>query len=192
MAGEIVVVGASRGGLRALESLLSELDSGFAMPVVIVQHRGKDMETGLCAYLGGKSFLPVSEPEDKEPILPGRVYLAPRDYHLLVDATSFALSTDPPVSFARPSIDVLFESAANEFREQVIGVILTGSNGDGARGMAAIKERGGTTIVEDPASAAHREMPEATLAQIEADWILPLKEIGQKLRALSNGKEYVH
>src|SRR5687767_14689521 len=109
MAGEIIVIGTSRGGLKALEQVLSGIDSDFVVPMVIVQHRGKDLETGLCEHLGRISPLPVSEPEDKEPILPSHVYLAPRDYHLLIETMSFALSTDPPVNFARPSIDVLFE-----------------------------------------------------------------------------------
>ena len=175
-----------------MEVLLSEMYGEFNMPVVIVQHRGKDIDTGLCAYLRSKSALPVSEPEDKEPIRPSHVYLAPRDYHLLIEDKSFALSVEPPVSFARPSIDVLFESAAHEYQDRIIGVILTGSNGDGARGIAAIKQHGGITIVEDPNTAAHREMPEAALAQIQPDWILKLGEIGPKLRTLCNGREYVN
>ena len=131
--------------------------------MVIVQHRGKDMETGLCEFLGRSSPLPVTEPEDKEPILPGHAYLAPRDYHLLIESGSFALSTDPPVGFARPSIDVLFESAADEYQERAIGVILTGANHDGARGLATIKAQGGLTLVEDPLTAAYREMPDAAI-----------------------------
>lgn len=187
MAAEIVVVGASRGGLKALQTLLSGLDAGFTLPMVIVQHRGKDLETGLCEYLGRSSQLPVSEPEDKEPIVQGHVYLAPRDYHLLIESASFALSIDPPVGFARPSIDVLFESAAHEYRERAIGVILTGSNRDGARGLAAIKEHGGVTVVEDPVTAAHREMPDAALARIKPDRILSLQEIAPCLNKLGNG-----
>ena len=184
MAGEIIVVGASRGGLKALEAVLSGLDSDFVLPVVIVQHRGKDLETGLCEYLGRYSPLPVSEPEDKEPILQSHVYLAPRDYHLLIEAMSFALSTDPPVNFARPSIDVLFESAAHEYKERSIGVILTGSNQDGAQGLAAIKSQGGMTMVEDPLTAAHRTMPDAALRRSKPDWVLPLREIASRLNAL--------
>jgi two-component system, chemotaxis family, protein-glutamate methylesterase/glutaminase len=192
MPGEIIVVGASRGGLRALETLLSGLDAEFDMPIVIVQHRGKDIDTELCSYLRAKSPLPVTEPEDKEPILTGRVYLAPRDYHLMVAATSFALSTEPPINFARPSIDVLFQSAAEEYRERAIGLILTGTNRDGANGIAAIRAMGGMTIVEDPDTAAHREMPEAALAQGEPNWILQLEEIAPKLRTLSTSRVYVN
>ena len=180
MAGDIVVVGTSRGGLKASQVLLSGLDANFPLPIVIVQHRGKD-ESSLCDYLNRTSPLPVSEPEDKEAILPGHVYLAPRDYHLLIDGNSFALSVDPPVSYARPSIDVLFESAADQYKENTIGVILTGANRDGARGLAAIRTHGGLTLVEDPHTAAHAEMPEAAIAGGHPDWILPLGEIAGRL-----------
>lgn len=186
MAGEIVVVGASRGGLKAAQVLLAGLDVDFPLPIVLVQHRGVDRESGLCEYLGGRGPLPVTEPEDKEAILPGHVYLAPRDYHLLIEGGSFALSTDAPVCYARPSIDVLFESAADEYKERTIGVILTGANQDGARGLAAIKLHGGTTLVEDPSTAAHREMPEAALAHSDPNWILPLQQIAPCLNRLSN------
>jgi two-component system chemotaxis response regulator CheB len=183
---EIVVVGTSIGGLKALQTLLSGLPEGFPLPVVIAQHRGQSSEIGLCDFLGRSSRIPISEPEDKEAIFPGRAYLAPRDYHLLVENGSFALSTDPPVSFARPSIDMLFESAANEYRERAIGVVLTGANRDGARGLAAIKLCGGVTLVEDPSSAACREMPDAAIAATQVDRILPLQDIASCLEHLSN------
>jgi two-component system chemotaxis response regulator CheB len=183
---DIVVVGTSIGGLNALQTLLSGLPDGFPVPVVIAQHRGKNSEIGLCDFLGRTSRIPISEPEDKEEIFPGHAYLAPRDYHLLVENGSFALSTDPPVSFARPSIDILFESAANEYRERAIGVVLTGANHDGARGLAAIKLRGGVTLVEDPASAACGEMPDAAIAATQVDRILPLQDIASCLGRLSN------
>lgn len=182
---EIVVIGTSTGGLKAMQVLLSGLPAEFPLPVVIVQHRGHGSESGLCEFLSRFCSLPISEPEDKEPVVSGRVYLAARDYHLLLENGSFALSTDPAVGFARPSIDVLFESAADEYRERAIGVILTGANRDGARGLAAIKTRGGITVVEDPFAAACPEMPEAALAQTRADWVLPLPEIAQRLRLLS-------
>lgn len=186
MAFEIVVVGASTGGLQALQVLLSGLPAEFSLPMVIVQHRGKDMETGLCEFLARSSRLPVTEPEDKEPLLPGHAYLAPRDYHLLVESGSFALSTDAPVGFARPSIDILFESAADEYQDRAIGVILTGANHDGARGLAAIKAQGGLTLVEDPVTAACREMPDAAINLTRVDWILPLQEMAAGLHKLSN------
>ena len=183
---EIVVVGASIGGLKALQSLLSGLPCDFSLPVVIAQHRGNDSDVGLCEYLARSSNLPVREPEDKEAVLPGHVYLAPRDYHLLIEKRSFALSTDPPVTFARPSIDVLFESAADEYEKGVIGVILTGANRDGAHGLAKIKARGGLTLVEEPASATCAEMPQAAIDLTEVDWILPLEEIAPRLEKLSS------
>lgn len=181
---DIVVIGTSTGGLKALQTLLASLPAEFPLPVVVVQHRGKDAESGLCQFLNRGSALPVLEPEDKEPLLGGRVYLAPRDYHLLLEKRSLALSTDGAVGFARPSIDVLFESAADEYRDRAIGVILTGANRDGARGLAAIKSGGGLTIVEEPASAMCRELPDAAIALTQADWILPLKWIAPRLQKL--------
>ena len=185
MAFEIVVIGTSTGGLKALQTLLSSLPADFPLPLVIAQHRGTGTETGLCDFLCQSSSIPVIEPEDKEALLPGRAYLAPRDYHLLIANRSVALSTDPPVGFARPSIDVLFESVADEYGEHSIGVILTGANRDGARGLAAIKAQGGLTVVEDPVSAACREMPDAAIAQTKVDWILPLEEIATRLKLLT-------
>lgn len=183
---EIVVVGASTGGLKALQVLLSGLPEEFSLPMVMVQHRGKDVEIGLCEFLSRSSRLPVTEPEDKEPLLRGRAYLAPRDYHLMVQSGSFALSIDPPVGFARPSIDVLFESVADEYRERAVGVILTGANHDGAHGLARIKEQGGLTLVEDPLTAACREMPDAAINLTKVDRILPLQEVAACLHKLSN------
>lgn len=188
----IVVIGASTGGLRALQVLLSGLPEDFPLPVVIVQHRGKDTEIGLCEFLGRSSRLPLSEPEDKDALIAGHAYLAPRDYHLLVENGNIALSTDPPVGFARPSIDVLFETAANEYRERAIGVILTGANRDGARGLAGIQSHGGVTLVEDPGSAACRELPDAALGLIKPDWILPLRDIAPCLQKLSSTKAEYH
>ena len=186
MAFEMVLVGTSIGGLKALQVLLSGLPADFPVPVVIVQHRGKDSEIGLCDFLSRNSHLPISEPEDKETILAGRAYLAPRDYHLLVENGSFSLSTDPPISFARPSIDVLFESAADQYMERAIGVVLTGANRDGARGLKAIKLRGGLAVVQDPETAACREMPDAALALTEVDRVLPLEAIGPFLASVCN------
>jgi two-component system chemotaxis response regulator CheB len=181
MAFEIVVVGTSTGGLKALQTLLSALPANFSLPIVIVQHRGNSPESGLCEYLAEDSKLPLIEPEDKEPLLEGHAYLAPRDYHLLLENRSFALSTAELVRFARPSIDVLFESAADTFLTRVVGVILTGANTDGARGLAAIKSRGGLTIVQDPDSATSRELPDAAIAQTTPDLILALDQIAPQL-----------
>jgi len=182
---EIVVIGASSGGLKALQHLLSELSKQFQLPMVIVQHRGKDSDSGLCEFLARYSELPISEPDDKEPILGGHVYLAPRDYHLMIEKRSFALSTEAPVAFARPSIDLMFESAADEYGKKVIGLVLTGANSDGARGLAWIKSHGGLTIVEDPAEAAFPEMPSAAIRASTVDWVVPLKQITPLLERLT-------
>jgi two-component system, chemotaxis family, protein-glutamate methylesterase/glutaminase len=186
MAFEIVVVGASTGGLKALQILLAGLPAEFPLPVVMVQHRGRDMETGLCEFLARSSRLPLTEPEDKDPVLTGHAYLAPRDYHLLIQSGSFALSTGPPVGFARPSIDVLFESAADEYHERAVGVILTGANHDGARGLAKIKKEGGLALVEDPFTAECRTLPDAAINLTRVDRILPLQVMAAGIQELSN------
>lgn len=177
MAFELVVVGTSLGGLHALEVLLPGLPKGFPASVAVVQHRHKDSENTLSFFLQQHSSLPLKEPEDKEAIVPGQVYLAPADYHLLVEPGSFALSTEAPVEYARPSIDVLFESAAEAYAEKVIGVILTGANQDGAQGLAKIKAHGGLAVVQEPATAFSPTMPQAAIALVRVDWILPLSEI---------------
>lgn len=184
MTSGIVVVGTSYGGVSALQALLPGLSPEFSLPVVVVQHRIKDADDGLCEFLRGHSPLPLVEPNDKEEIAAGRVYLAPRDYHLLVERDRFALSTEHAVSFARPSIDVLFESAADAYRERAVGVILTGANRDGARGLARIKSFGGRAVVQDPQDAASRAMPEAALAAAEIDAVLPLAAIAPFLNEL--------
>src|SRR5437667_8577528 len=130
---EILVIGASLGGLKAFEIILSALPGDFQLPIAIVQHRDKDPDNKLTEVMQSFTALAVKEVEDKEPILPGRVYLAPPDYHLLIDQGFFGLSTEAPVSYARPSIDVLFETASDAYAEKVIGVVLAGANKDGAR-----------------------------------------------------------
>ena len=177
MAVELVVVGTSLGGLSALEIVLGGLPDHFPLAIVVVQHRGIDPNDILSLVLQVHCALPVSEPDDKEPIEGGRIYVAPADYHLLVERGSFALSTEPKVSHARPSIDVLFESAADSYRRALIGVILTGANADGARGLARVKARGGLTVVQAPATAECAVMPEAAIAATAVDRILPLAEI---------------
>lgn len=184
MAFEIVLIGASYGGLAALQTVLPELSTDFPLPVVVVQHRKKDGDDGLCEYLRKRSCLPLVEPDDKEKVEPGHVYLAPRDYHLLIEESIFALSTESPVGFARPSIDVTFSSAADVYRERAIGLILTGANADGARGLARIKALGGLALVQDPQSAESRAMPEAAIAATRVDSILKLTEIAPFLNEL--------
>lgn len=180
---KIVVIGASAGGLAAFEQLLPALPETMCPPVVIVQHRGSEMQMGLVHYLQRRSKLPVREPDDKQAIEPGQVYLAPSGYHLLVESSSFALSTGAPVCSARPSIDVLFETAADSYGARVVGMILTGASRDGAAGLASIKRRRGFTIVQEPTTAEARFMPEAALALTpDADRILTLPQISAFLK----------
>ena len=180
----IVVMGTSYGGVTALEAVLPALSPRLPVPVVIVQHRARDAGGGLCEFLRDHCRLPVVEPDDKDAVEAGRVYLAPPDYHLLVEDGRFALSVDAPVTFARPSIDVLFESAADAYRGAAIGVVLTGASRDGARGLARIKERGGLALVQDPEEADARAMPEAAVAAAKVDRVLALGEVAPLLNEL--------
>lgn len=182
MAYDLVVMGASWGGLMALERVLGGLPDGFATPIAVAQHRSPDGgSAGLAGLLTNHSPLPVVDVEDKQPIEGGRVYLAPPDYHLYVEPEGFALSVDEAVLYSRPSIDVLFESAADVFRERVVAVLLTGANEDGAHGIAAVKGLGGYTIVQNPVEAERSEMPRAALRAIVPDRVLSLDAIPSAL-----------
>jgi two-component system, chemotaxis family, protein-glutamate methylesterase/glutaminase len=154
-------------------------------PIVVAQHRSPEgAETALGELLGHQIARPVLDVEDKLAIERSKVYLAPPDYHLLVEPGSFALSVDARVHHARPSIDVLFESAADAYRAGVIGIILTGANEDGAAGLAKIKAMGGVAVIQDPSGAERREMPDAAIAATVADAVLPLDAIGRFLYGL--------
>lgn len=184
MAFKLIVIGASLGGFNALEVLLAGLPKGFSVPVAIVQHRHKASTTQLRIALQQYCNLAIVEPQDKEEILPGCVYVAPADYHLLVESRNdaapypyFSLSTDAPVTYSRPSIDVLFETAADAYGDKVIGVLLTGANYDGTQGLARIRARGGKTVVQEPLTAACPTMPKAAIAAGVVDKILPLADI---------------
>ncbi|MFL5927474.1 MAG: chemotaxis protein CheB [Gaiellaceae bacterium] len=164
---DLVVVGTSWGGLEVLRRILSALPAELDAAVVIAQHRGPDSHpTAFRDLLGAVTRMHVREADDKDTLRTGTVYIAPPDYHLLVGGEGFSLSTDEPVLYARPSIDVLFESAAESHRERCVGVLLTGANADGARGLARIEELGGTAIVQDPDEAQRKEMPQAALAAV--------------------------
>jgi len=177
----LVVVGTSTGGLHALTRLLSTMPGTFRLPILIVQHRSKDSDERLSGLLRVASQIPVSEAEDKEPLRGPGVYLCPPDYHLLVEADSLALSTEEPVAYSRPSIDVLFESAAYSHGNAVIAVLLTGANQDGTRGLQAIKQRGGYVIVQDPSSAESGFMPRHAVQHVVADRVLDLEQIATEL-----------
>jgi two-component system, chemotaxis family, protein-glutamate methylesterase/glutaminase len=156
-----VVVGCSLGGFRAVGTLLTGLPVGFAAPIAIVQHRAAQGTEELCAAMQRCCALPVLEAGDKQRPAPGHVYIAPAGYHLLIDDEEFSLSVDEPVNYARPSIDVLFESASESFGARTIAVVLSGASRDGSEGARAVLERGGRVIVQDPAEAECRVMPAA-------------------------------
>ena len=183
---ELICVGASWGGLAAVSQLLADLPDEVAAAVVVAQHRSPDApEGGFETLLRRHTSRPVVETIDKEPILERTVYVAPADYHLLVERRgSLALSTDARVQYARPSVDVLFESAADAYGEQAIGIVLTGANQDGAAGVKRIKDRGGVAIVQAPSTAAMRTMPDAAIAATHVDAVLPVSEMGKFLFGL--------
>jgi len=191
MAIELVAIGASWGGLQAVERVLGALPADFGAAVVIAQHRQADADLSrLEQLLGAHCLLDVVEAEDKQPLVPGSVIVAPADYHLLVERGSVALSVDPPLNYSRPSIDVLFTSAADAYAERVAGVVLTGANADGADGLARIASRGGPAIVQDPATAERREMPDAALAATPGAKVMALEQIGALLIELVGVLEY--
>lgn len=188
MARTLVLVGASLGGLDALVAVLGSLAPAFPWPVAVVQHRSaEDSGDTFGAALQQACPLPVYEVEDKDPIVDGRVYLGPPDYHLLVERDAFALSTEARVSLARPSIDVLFDSAVASFEGSLIAVVLTGSSSDGARGAARVKGAGGVVLVQDPTTAESPVMPRAAIAAMSPDVVLPLGAIGEHLNRLAAG-----
>lgn len=181
---ELVVIGCSLGGMEALKTIFRALTPDFCVPIAIVQHRHKASNEGLPAYFRSKSHLRVVDVEDRQPIQPGHIYLAPADYHLLVERGTFRLSKDEAVAYSRPSIDVLFESAADAYREHVVGVILTGNNDDGTRGAQKIRRRGGFVVAQDPQTAEAPIMPQAVVDARAMDRILPLERIGPFLAEL--------
>ena len=181
MARSLVVIGASLGGMDAIRIILKSLPTPFPLPIVVVAHREANSSDRLEKALRAACALPVVGIVDKEVIMPGRVHVAPGGYHTLVDDEGFALSTEGRSRFSRPSIDLLFISAAQCYGDAVIGVILSGANDDGARGLATIATCGGLTIVEDPNSAAASTMPQAAIAAVPEARVLPVEAIGAAL-----------
>lgn len=182
---QAVVIGTSAGAVQALSAILPPLPADYPLPVMVVVHVPPDRRNALTELFQTRCAMTVREAEDKEPLQPGVIYFAPPDYHLLVETPELlALSTDEPVLHSRPSIDVLFESAADAFGEGLVGIILTGANQDGADGLKAIGQAGGVVVVEDPASAAAAAMPEAALTAWPGAKAMSLEEIGVYLRSL--------
>lgn len=182
-AAKAVVIGASAGAVEALSAILPRLPADFGLPVVIVVHIPPDKKSAMVEVFRMKCEIEVREAEDKEPLVGRAVYFAPPDYHLLVESDrTVALSNDDPVLFSRPSIDVLFESAADAYGPDLIAIVLTGANQDGAKGLKAAAQAGATTIVQSPQSAFASTMPEAALAQVPDALVLSLDEIALFLR----------
>jgi two-component system chemotaxis response regulator CheB len=175
---DAVAIGASAGGVEVLSVLLSSLPASCRASFFIVIHIPRERPSLLSDVFGAKCALAVREAEDKEPVQPGTVYFAPPDYHLLLDrGPVLALSSDEPVHFSRPSIDVLFDSAADIYAERLLGLILTGANQDGAEGLAAVGRAGGRTVVQEPGGAAVPFLPEAALQEGPVDFVLSLAQL---------------
>lgn len=180
---EIIVIGVSAGGMDALGKILPVLPEDFPVPIVVVQHLHSSQDGFLCKYLDERCAVTVKEADDKEPVAPAHVYFAPANYHLLIEEDkTISLSVDEKVNFARPSIDVLFESAVDAYRGSLVGIILTGANSDGVYGLQLIKKNGGMIIIQDPVTAEVSYLPKAAVDAVEADYILPLEDIGPFLK----------
>jgi two-component system chemotaxis response regulator CheB len=179
---ELIAIGCSLGGMHAMQTILQGLPKEFCLPVIVAQHRHKRSNEGLPAFLRRFTHLDVVDADDKQRIKPGTIYLAPADYHLLVDrGGEINLSVDEAVRYSRPSIDVLFESAADAYAKSLIAIILTGANEDGTRGAARVKKRGGTVVAQDPKTAEAPVMPQSAIDAGVVDQILPLDQIASFL-----------
>jgi two-component system chemotaxis response regulator CheB len=185
----VILVGASAGGVDALGTLLAALPSPYVPAVVVVLHIPPDRPSLLAELFAARCRLPVREALDKEHVDGGTVYVAPPGYHLLLEREgTLALSQDAPVAFSRPSIDVLFESAAFAYGPRVLAIVLTGGNNDGAEGLAAIRAAGGRAWVQDPDEALAPTMPQAALERAGADLVLPLRDLAERLANLRSGR----
>ncbi len=184
---DLMMVGTSWGGLAALRTLVGGLPPHFGMAVTLVQHRHKESDQLLGALLQERTPLPVCDIEDKMPIEPGRVYVAPPDYHTLVEPGHFSLSTDAPVRYSRPSIDVAFLSAADSYGHRTVGVVLTGANADGSDGLRRISDRGGMAIIQTPDTAESASMPEAAVTAVPRARVMPLEEMVKFIAMLPTG-----
>ncbi|OQW94108.1 MAG: chemotaxis protein CheB, partial [Beggiatoa sp. IS2] len=184
---EAIVIGSSAGGIKALNILLSALPKKFPLPIIIVQHLHPNSNSYLVNIFQSVCQLPVKQADEKEKIIQSTVYVAPPNYHLLIEEDcSFSLSLEERVNFSRPSIDVLFETAAYAYWNQLIGIVLTGANQDGSRGLKKIKQQGGYAIVQDPDTAEADTMPKAAIAMTPVDKILTIKAITPHLLQLLN------
>ena len=184
---DAIAIGASAGGVEALSVILPALPARIRAAVFVVLHLPRERPSMLATIFGDKCAVPVREAEDKELVEPGTVYFAPPDYHLLIDSgPAIALSTDQPVHYSRPSIDVLFESAADQYRGRLLGIILTGANEDGSAGLAAIEGSGGMTLVQRPETAQAPLMIESAMSRTPSALALSLEQIAGLFRTLDS------
>lgn len=187
---DIVVIGTSAGGLSALATILTNLEDHLDFPIVIVQHMSADSGDSVLNLLKKYSTLELTEPIDKERVLGNHIYLAPPDYHLMIERDhTFTLTLDPKINYCRPSVDVLFETAAEAYLEKTLGIVLTGANRDGTEGALAIKKFSGVVIAQDPEEAKVNVMPQCVIDSGSADYILTLKGICSMLNKINKDRE---
>ena len=186
---QVIVMGCSWGGLTALRTIVTALPAAFDIPTVIIQHRHRDSDAMLARFLQGHTALRVCEVEDKQPIESGRIFIAPANYHLLVEEGHFSLSLEAPVRYSRPSIDVAFTSAADAYGHHAVGVVLTGSNDDGAEGLRRIADAGGMTVIQDPSTAESPVMPLAAVHAVPTARVFAVDRIAAFLGTLPSAHE---
>ena len=182
---ELVVIGGSAGSLPVLLIILSSLTAKLNFAIVVVLHRKNTYDNALSILLSQKTSIPVKEIEDKDPIVPGVIYIAPADYHLLIETNrTFSLDYSERINYSRPAIDVTFETAALAYRDTLVAVLLSGANSDGTEGLSAVKDQGGTLIVQDPQTAEVAYMPQHALSKLEIDHVLKPNELGSFVNAM--------
>ena len=181
---QLILIGTSWGGLAALRTVITALPKDYPIPVAIVQHRHRDSDAMLARFLQGHTELCVCEVEDKQPVEPGKVFIAPANYHLFVERGFFSLSLDAPVRYSRPSIDVAMMSAADTYAHHAVGVVLTGANADGSAGLRRMADAGGLAVVQDPTSAEMPVMPRAALQAVPTARVFSLERLAAFLKQL--------
>jgi len=187
---DAIVIGVSMGGMHALKTVLGVLPIEFPIPIIVVQHQGHAESGTLATLLNRQLTINIKEAEFNENIVGGHVYLSSPGYHLLVEQDkTFAFSIDPPLNYSRPSIDILFESAAEAYQDKLMGIILTGANADGSHGLATIKQYGGLTLVQDPATAEAAAMPAAAIEATAVDYVLSLDSIAEFILRTNNEQQ---
>ncbi len=186
---QAIVIGVSSGGMSALKIIFSVLPANFCLPIIIVQHLGSHSDSQWIKILDSKSLLQIKEADEKEKIKKGTIYIAPPNYHLLIEKNkTFSLTIDERVNFARPSIDVLFESAAEAYKDSLIGIILTGANHDGAKGLKSIKDHGGLAVIQDPETAESAYMPRSAIAAVTPDYLGSIEGITSFIMQIAQQK----